>query len=71
MLMSSNAYISNSNFTDNYATKINHGITMITSNLEFYSSNVSQTDELLQQLDLSKLDTGFFNLYLGSNIYLG
>ena len=65
--MSSNAYIFNSSFTDNYAVIVNHGITMISSNLEFVNSNVTFSDEFADSLkdeDLKKLDTGFFSLFL-------
>ena len=37
-LMSSQAYVQSSSFTDNSATYVNHGITMITSTVEFYNS---------------------------------
>ena len=69
--MSSNAYITDSVFEDNYGQKINHGITMITSNLEFYNSEVSFSKIFASRLELAKLDTGFFSLFLGSKIYLG
>ena len=71
--MSSNAYISDSSFTDNYAVIVNHGITMITSILEFVNSNVTFSDEFSDTLsdeDLKKLDTGFFSLFLQSEIYI-
>ena len=68
-LMSSKAYIIDSTFTDNSAIIVNHGITMITSKLEFVSSNVTFSEEfaaLLTKEKLSKLDTGFFSLFLSS-----
>ena len=42
-LMSSEAYIVNSLFEDNSAQIVNHGITMITSNLKFVRSEVTFT----------------------------
>lgn len=72
-LMSSQAYISDSVFIDNSAVIVNHGITMITSKLEFVNSNVTFTNEFAESLTiekLSKLDTGFFSLFLNSAVYI-
>ena len=72
--MSSNAYITDSSFTDNFANIVNHGITMITSNLEFVNSNVNFSEKFTEYLTdemLSKLDTGFFSLFLNSAITIG
>ena len=71
--MSSEAYIVQSLFEDNSAQIVNHGITMITSKLEFVNSEVKFTDEFAATLDdvrLNKLDTGFFSLFLSSTIYI-
>ena len=70
-LMSSQALVEHSTFTDNSATQVNHGITMITSQIEFYNSTVSFSDGFAETLDLSKLDCGFFNLFLSSTIRIG
>ena len=50
-LMSSEAYITNSVFEDNSASIVNHGITMITSNLQFVNSIVKFTDEFALELE--------------------
>ena len=70
-LMSSEAYIENSSFTNNYALKSTHGINMITSGLEVYKSNITFDPEFAATLDLTKLDCGFFSLFLGSTLRLG
>ena len=54
-LMSSEAYIYQSYFEDNSAKIVNHGITMITSNLEFVNSTVTFTDEFAESLTTAKL----------------
>lgn len=72
-LMSSEAYVENSRFVDNKAEIVNHGITMITSNLDFVNSTVTNTEEFAQTLTskaLAKVDTGFFSLFLSSSITL-
>ena len=51
-LMSSQAFIEDSKFIDNSATFVNHGITMITSKTEFYSSEVTFTEGYSDKLDL-------------------
>ena len=43
---------------------------MITSNLEFLRSNVTFVDVDKDSLDVSKLDCGFFVLYLSSTIVI-
>ena len=50
-LMSSEAYITDSVFEDNSASIVNHGITMITSNLQFVNSIVKFTDEFAAELE--------------------
>ena len=70
-LMSSQAFIEDSKFIDNSATFVNHGITMITSMTEFYSSEVTFTEGYSDKLDLEKLDCGFFSLFLSSTIHIG
>ena len=56
---------------DNAATFVNHGITMITSKTEFYNSTVTFSDGFSDSLDLTKLDCGFFSLFLSSTLILG
>ena len=70
-LMSSEGLIRESYFTNNRADYVNHGITLITSKLEFYNSTVSFSPGFADNLDLSRLDAGFFSLFLGSNITIG
>ena len=70
-LMSSKAYFEDSIFTDNSATFVNHGITMITSETEFYNSQVTFSPGYSDNLDLQKLDCGFFSLFLSSTIRIG
>lgn len=70
-LMSSEAYIENSSFTNNFALRSTHGINMITSGLEVYKSTITFDPEFAATLDLTKLDCGFFSLFLGSTLRLG
>ena len=51
-LMSSKAYFDDSIFTDNSAQFVNHGITMITSETEFYNSQVAFSPGYSDNLDL-------------------
>ena len=51
-LMSSKAFFEYSTFTDNSATFVNHGITMITSETEFYNSQVTFSPGYSDNLDL-------------------
>ena len=70
-LMSSVAYIEHSKFVDNAAEIVNHGITMITSSLDFANSTVTNSEEFSATLTdeaLSSVDTGFFSLFLSSTI---
>jgi len=58
---------------DNYAQYVTHGITLISSKLEVKATEIRFTNaglEMISKLVLDKLDTGFFNLYLGSELYL-
>lgn len=56
---------------DNSATRVTHGFTMISSNLNFFNSTVNFSEGFADKLRLEKLDTAFFNLYLGSSIEMG
>ena len=56
---------------DNYAQFVTHGITLISSQLWVSATNIMFTNFGRKKIDalvLDKLDTGFFNLYLGSEI---
>ena len=56
---------------DNYAQYVTHGITLISSQMWVSTTKILFTDLGRQKIDalvLDKLDTGFFNLYLGSEI---
>lgn len=58
---------------DNYAHQVTHGITLISSELTVRSTTINFSDDFnskLALLNLGKLDTGFFNLYLGSQLNL-
>ena len=41
---------------------------MITSNLDFVNSTITFTEGFADNLDLTMIDTGFFGLFLSSNI---
>ena len=69
-LLLSEMYIESSTFTDNSALFVNHGITLITSTLEMRESNVTFTEGFAETLDLERLDTGFFNLFLASKLHI-
>ena len=51
-LMSSKAFIENSEFLDNFAYQSNHGINMITSNAEIYNTKISFSEGFTDYLDL-------------------
>ena len=58
---------------DNYARYVTHGITLIQSDMFVESTLIKFTPGGLEKIiamDLEKLDTGFFNLYLGSKLHL-
>ena len=61
------ASIVNSNFIDNIATSVNHGITLINSQIYIYGSliNYTQSDFLTST---NQVDSGFFNLNYQSKI---
>ena len=61
-------FIENSTFTDNFAKFVNHGITLISSKVEMRESEVKFTEGFADNLDLSRLDTGFFNLFPASDL---
>ena len=69
--MSSDAYITDSYFLDNAADEVNHGITLINSNLKFFSSKVEFSEGFADTLNLSKVDTAFFSLFLGAEVIIG
>ena len=49
---------------------MNHGITMITSTLVVKNCTIYFSEGFADTLDLSSVDTGFFNLFLTSKLYL-
>ena len=58
---------------DNYAQFVTHGITLIYSHLEVESTMIRFTEAGLGKLidmDMQKLDIGFFNLYLSSELHI-
>ena len=58
---------------DNYSLYVTHGITLISSTLFVESTTISFSPTFLDQIiqmNLDKVDTGFFNLYLGSDLHL-
>lgn len=69
----SDARMDNCTIFDNISYQVTHGITMISSKLivdrtEIYLTSAAQSK--VETLFLEKLDTGFFNLYLFSDIYV-
>lgn len=72
-ILLSSMIIEKSTMSDNYAIFVTHGITLISSELWVQTTKIMFTDkgrELIDSLTLDKLDTGFFNLYLKSTIYI-
>ena len=69
-LRSSEMLIDNSTFTDNSALYVNHGLSLITAKLEIRESTISFTEGFAETLNLERLDTGFFDLFLGSTLYI-
>ena len=63
-------YIENSVFIDNYARFVNHGITLLSSLVEMRESEVRFSEGFADSLDLARLDTGFFNLFPASTVYI-
>lgn len=54
---------------DNYAHEVSHGFTMVESDVFLEKTRISNSDEMkamLTKLRLAAVDTGFFNMYLGS-----
>ena len=66
----SEMYIENSIFLDNYARFVNHGITLLSSLVEMRESEVRFSEGFADSLDLARLDTGFFNLFPASTVYI-
>lgn len=71
-LLLSEMVIENTYFKDNSAELVNHGITMITSRLVMKGSIVEFSDEFADSLreNTQQVDTGFFNLFLTSKLYI-
>ena len=55
-------------FQDNYANLVNHGVTMITSKLNMKNCTIFFSEGFPETLDVLSVDTGFFNLFLTSNL---
>ena len=54
---------------NNYAHEVSHGFTMVESDVFLEKTRISNSDEMkakLNKLRLAAVDTGFFNMYLGS-----
>ena len=69
----SDAQISNCSINDNYSYQVTHGITLISSTMVVDTTQISFSESMqdrVMQLFLDKLDTGFFNLYLFSDLVL-
>ena len=63
--------ITDSTIVDNFATYVTHGVVLIKSQMEIASTSIYFTDDLLSRLkNIQKLDTGFFQLQLGSTLTL-
>jgi hypothetical protein len=74
-IMSSQVYIHSCSFLDNYSTLVNHGITLISATTEVYNSTIRFTPEEAKKredsLEMRRVDTGFFSLFLTSILKLG
>ena len=56
---------------DNYAQTVTHGMTMIASEVFVEGTKILNTEpfyEFISNKKLEKVDTGFFNLYLSSEL---
>ena len=65
--------ISECEIVDNWAAAVTHGITLISSELYVDATQISFTEAgkaKVLALKLDRVDTGFFNLYLGSSVWL-
>ena len=63
--------IYNSTLEDNFSMLVNNGITLISSVLTVSNSLIQSVREIPTGFDVTKVDTGFFNLYLGSSLDMG
>lgn len=58
---------------DNYAHTVTHGFTMVESDVFLVNTRISNSDSMLTKLHtlrLDSVDTGFFNMYQGSRLFI-
>lgn len=58
---------------DNYAHEVSHGFTMVESEVFLEKTRIKNTAEMSDKLNILRLvsvDTGFFNMYLGSMLVI-
>jgi len=58
---------------DNYAHEVSHGFTMVATEVLIETTRISNSEKMLSKLTklrLKSVDTGYFNLYLGSKLFL-
>lgn len=65
---SSKILINSSIFVDNWAQQVTHGFTTISSTIKLFDSEIRFTEGLKYSLNVSRIDTGFFNLNFDSNL---
>ena len=69
-LLNSKMLVTNCEFVDNWAQDTNHGLTMIRSDVEIVSTEIHWTDSFGKENQFLQVQTGFFRLLLGSNLYI-
>ena len=72
-ILRSSMKLYNSDMIDNYAHEVSHGFTMVESEVFLEKTRIRNTAEMSAKLDalhLATVDTGFFNMYLGSMLVI-
>ena len=62
-----------SDMVDNYASTVSHGFTMVESDVFLEKTRISNSKSMiakLLKLRLAAVDTGFFNMYLSSQLFI-
>jgi len=72
-ILRSSLIVLNCDMLDNYSHEVTHGFTMVASEVYLETTRISNSLAMkrkLEKLQLSSVDTGYFNLYLQSELHL-
>ena len=72
-ILRSSMKIFDSDMLDNYAHTVTHGFTMVESDVFLEKTRISNSERMLAKLHslrLDSVDTGFFNMYQGSMLFI-